>query len=61
MKVSFKMKKAIARIEKKYGPMEKEYFNNVDENCSVPGYWDGCELRWKSSLHFLVNHEGEIF
>lgn len=60
LKVSFKMSKAIARLEKKYGKLEKDFFSEK------PPYNDkfycGCRLRSDiiKSLAKTVLFDGSI-
>ena len=64
MKASSKMRKAIARIEKKYGEMEKDFgVEFYPQNRRGNGFYDYVILTCPilKSLNFTINHEGEIF
>lgn len=63
MKSSVKMQKAIAKVEKKYGELNKEYFVELNpENRVGRGFYDGCELTCNiiQSLKIIVAHDGTI-
>lgn len=63
LKVSSKMKKAIERLEKKYGAMNKRFFVERDENVRVSnGYYDGCQLTDEiiQSRNIMVAHDGTV-
>lgn len=64
MKASVKMQKAIARIEKMYGKLNKEYFVEQNpENRVGRGFYDGCELTCDilHSLKIVVSHDGSSY
>lgn len=64
MKASKKMLAAIAKCEKKYGKLEKDFFvETIESNRVGRGFYDGCQLTCKiiHSLCIIVNHHGEIF
>ena len=62
LKISSKMKKAIVKLEKKYGKMNKRFF--VDEmNKKVGhGFYDGCQLTDDiiKSRNIIVAHDGTV-
>ena len=61
---SYKMRMSIARLERKYGKLNKTYgIEALPENRVGRGFYDYCELRCDilKNLGFIVNHEGEIF
>lgn len=63
LKVSAKMQKAIEKVEKKYGEMEKRFFvEAIPSNRVGRGFYDGCELHCPIlGRTVIVNHNGEIF
>lgn len=63
MKSSYKMRKAIERIEKKYGKMNKDYFiETIESNRVGRGFYDGCVLHCPIlQKTIIVNHFGEVF
>lgn len=64
MKASKKMLAAIAKCEKQYGELEKDFFvEPIESNRVGRGFYDGCQLTCKilKSLSIIVNHDGEIF
>ena len=62
LKASYKMRKAIERVEKKYGEMKKSFFVEIYESVRVGrGFYDGCELHCSIlQKTVIVNHFGEI-
>ena len=63
MKVSSKMRKAIEKLEKKYGKLNKRFFVETDERVSAGhGFYDGCQLTDDiiQSRNFIVAHDGTI-
>ena len=62
LKASYKMRKAIERVEKKYGEMKKTFFVEIYESVRVGrGFYDGCELHCPIlQKTVIVNHFGEI-
>jgi len=63
LRASYKMRKAIERVEKKSGGMDKHFFVERDEcNRVGRGFYDGCILSDRLlQRSIIVNHEGEIF
>lgn len=66
MKASYKMRKAIERLEKRHGiTFKKEYFvESTPENRAGRGFWDGCVLSWpveSLGTAYMVNHDGEVW
>lgn len=63
LKVSAKMRKAIATLERKFGKLNKRFFveRNKGERV-VRGFYDGCKLTCSiiQSLEFVVAHDGTI-
>lgn len=58
------MQKSIARIEKKYGELKKEFFVEQNPDNRVGrGFYDGCELTCDilQSLKIVVSHDGSIY
>ena len=63
LKISSKMKKAIEKLEKKYGKLNKRYFIERDERVRVGnGIYDGCQLTDDiiKSRNIVVAHDGTI-
>ena len=63
LKVSSKMRKAIEKLEKKYGKMNKRFFVEMDERVRVGhGFYDGCQLTDDiiKSWNIIVAHDGTI-
>ena len=63
LKISSKMKKAIVKLEKKYGKMNKRFFVEKDERVRVGhGFYDGCQLTDDiiKSRNIIVAHDGTI-
>lgn len=62
MKASYKMRKTIEMIERKYGKLDKEYFvETIESNRVGRGFWDGCRLTSPlKSVHIniIVAHDG---
>lgn len=64
LKVSNKMRKAIEKLEKKYGQLNKRFFIEMDERVRVGrGYCDGCQLTDDiiKSRNIVVAHDGTIY
>lgn len=64
LKVSYKMKKAIEKLEKKYGKLNKRFFVEMDESVRVGrGFYDGCQLTDDiiQSRNIFVAHDGTIW
>ena len=64
LKASYKMRKAIERLEKKYGELNKHFgVEHIAENRVGHGFYDYCQLRCDvlQGLGFIVNHDGEVF
>ena len=64
MKISKKMETTIAKLEKKYGNLNKDYFvENIISNRVGGGFYDGCELTCNTlkSLHIIVAHDGTYY
>lgn len=64
MKPSKKMEATIARMEKKYGKLNRDYFvENIVSNRVGGGFYDGCELTCDilKSLHIIVAHDGTYY
>ena len=65
MKASKEMMAGIAKVEKKFGKLEKDYFVERDECNRVGGdYYDGCGLYSKilygGQYIAIVAHDGTI-
>ena len=63
LKASYKMRKAIERLEKKYGALNKRFFIEHDEYNRVgKGFYDGCQLTDDiiQSRNIMVAHDGTI-
>lgn len=63
LKISRKMKKAIEKIEKKYGKLNKRFFIERDERVrSGNGFYDGCQLTDDiiKSRNIVIAHDGTI-
>lgn len=61
MKSSKKMEATIAKMEKKYGKMNRDYFvEQIESNRVGRGFYDGCELTCDTikSLSIVVAHDG---
>lgn len=63
LKVSAKMRKAIAKLERKFGKLNKRFFVERNKGERVDrGFYDGCKLTCSiiQSLEFVVAHDGTI-
>lgn len=63
MKASKKMLAAIAKVEKKYGELDKEFFVEKNKANRVGrGFYDGCQLTSNilQSVNIIVAHDGTI-
>jgi len=63
LKASKKMQNSIARVEKRFGEMEKDYFVEHDEENRVGrGFYDGCQLTSHilQNINIVVAHDGTI-
>lgn len=63
LKVSAKMRKAIATLERKFGKLNKRFFVERNKGERVGrGFYDGCKLTCSiiQSLEFVVAHDGTI-
>lgn len=63
LKASKKMQNSIARVEKIFGEMEKDYFVEHDEENRVGhGFYDGCQLTSHilQNISIVVAHDGTI-
>lgn len=63
LKVSAKMRKAIEKLERKHGSLNKRFFVERNECVRVGrGFYDGCRLTDPiiKSLDFVVSHDGTI-
>ena len=63
LKASYKMRKAIEKLEKKYGKLNKRFFVEMDERVRVGhGFYDGCHLTDDiiQSRNIFVAHDGRI-
>ena len=63
MKASKKMLVAIAKVEKKYGELDKEFFvERLETNRVGRGFYDGCQLTSNilQSVNIIVAHDGTI-
>lgn len=63
LKISSKMKKAIEKLEKQYGKLNKRFFIERDERVRVGnGFYDGCQLTDDiiKSRNIVVAHDGTI-
>lgn len=63
LKVSTKMRKAIEKLERKFGKLNKRFFVERNEGVRVGrGFYDGCRLTFTfiKSLDFVVAHDGTI-
>lgn len=60
MKASYKMRKRIEWIERKFGEMDKEYFVEKNESVRVGrGFYDGCQMTDKITRRaYIVAHDG---
>lgn len=61
MKSSKKMEATIARMEKKYGKLNRDYFvEPIASNRVGRGFYDGCTLTCDilKNLHIVVAHDG---
>lgn len=64
MKASKRMEATIARMEKKWGKLNREYVVELNESNRVGrGYYDGCILTCDilKSLHIVVSHDGSSY
>ena len=63
MKASKKMLAAIAKVEKKYGELDNDFFVESNEANRVGrGFYDGCQLTSNilQSVNIIVAHDGTI-
>ena len=63
LKASYKMGKAIKKLEKKYGKLNKRFFIEKDEEGRVShGFYDGCQLTDDiiQGRNIVVAHDGTI-
>lgn len=63
LKASYKMKKAIKSLEKKYGEMNKRFFIEHDESVRIGnGFYDGCQLTDDiiQGRNIIIAHDGTI-
>ena len=63
LKISRNMKKAIEKIEKKYGKLNKRFFIERDKRVrSGNGFYDGCQLTDDiiKSRNIVIAHDGTI-
>ena len=63
MKASKKMLAAIAKVEKKYGELDKYFFvERIESNRVGRGFYDGCQLTSNilQSVNIIVAHDGRI-
>lgn len=63
LKVSAKMRKAIEKLERKFGKLNKRFFVERNEEERVGrGFYDGCQITCPiiQSLDFVVAHDGTI-
>lgn len=61
MKSSKKMEATIARMEKKWGKLNRDYFvESIESNRVGRGFYDGCTLTCDilKNLHIVVAHDG---
>ena len=61
MKASKKMLNTIAKMEKKYGELNKDFFvEKIESNRVGNGFYDGCTLTCDvvKSLYIVVAHDG---
>jgi len=64
MKTSKKMQATIARMEKKWGKLNKDYFvEAIVSNRVGHGFYDGCTLTSDilKGLHITVAHDGSYY
>lgn len=64
MKKSKKMEATIAKMENKYGKLNRDYFvEQIISNRVGHGFYDGCELTCDTikSLHIIVAHDGTYY
>ena len=63
LKSSYKMRKEIERMEKKYGKLNKRFFvEHYECNRVGRGFYDGCQLTDNilQNLNIIVAHDGTI-
>lgn len=63
LKVSSKMRKAIEKLERKFGKLNKRFLVERNEGERVGrGFYDGCKLTCSiiQNLDFVVAHDGTI-
>lgn len=63
LRISAKMQKAIDKLEKKYGAMNKRFFiERIESNRVGGGYFDGCQLTDDiiQSRNIMVAYDGTI-
>jgi hypothetical protein len=63
MKASKKMLASIAKVEKKYGELDKYFFvERYEVNRVGRGFYDGCQLTSNilQSVNIIVAHDGTI-
>lgn len=64
MKASKKMEATIAKMEKKYGKLNRDYFvENIISNRVGRGFYAGCELTCDilKGLCIIVAHDGSYY
>lgn len=64
MKASAKMLAKIARYEKIYGKLNKDFFvEPIESNRVGRGFYDGCQLTCNilRSLNIIVSHNGDSY
>ena len=64
LKASKKMQATIARMEKKWGKLNKDYFvETIESNRVGRGFYDGCTLTCDilKNLHIVVAHDGTYY
>ena len=63
MKASKKMLAAIAKVEKNYGELDKEFFvERLETNRVGRGFYDGCQLTSNilQNVNIIIAHDGTI-
>ena len=64
MKSSKKMEATIAKMEKKYGKLNSDYFvETIESNRVGRGFYDGCTLTCDilKNLYIVVAHDGSYY
>ena len=64
LKASKKMQATIARMEKKWGKLNKDYFvETIESNRVGRGFYDGCTLTCDilKNLHIVVAYDGTYY